>query len=89
MVDIAAITNQEDLRTAQEEFEKLGFHRRAVWVDKDEKPYVCGCIQHKGRRFNINIHIYHRGDPVLKDSLASIGVHTCVGSTRKPRIMLT
>lgn len=39
MVDIAAITSRENLRTAQEEFERLGFHRRAVWVDKDEKPY--------------------------------------------------
>lgn len=74
MVDIAAITSQEDLRTVQEEFEKLGFHRRAVWVDKDEKPYVCGCIQHKGRRFNINIHICHRGDPVHKDSLAFMDI---------------
>ncbi|MEP6721913.1 MAG: GrpB family protein [Variovorax sp.] len=70
MVDIAAITGREDLRAAQVEFEKLGFQRRAVWADKDEKPYVCGSIQHDGRRFNINIHVCHRGDPVHKDSLA-------------------
>ncbi|AGU53391.1 hypothetical protein VAPA_2c08350 [Variovorax paradoxus B4] len=25
---------------------------------------------HGGRRFNINIHICHRGDPVHKDSMA-------------------
>lgn len=70
MVDIAAITPMEDLRRAQAEFEQLGFHRRPVWVDKDEKPYVCGSVQHGGRRFNINIHICHRGDPVHADSLA-------------------
>ncbi|QNK66638.1 GrpB family protein [Variovorax sp. PAMC26660] len=70
MVDIAAITGRQDLRAEQAEFERLGFHRRAVWVDKDEKPYVCACVQHNGRGFNINIHICHRGDPVHKDSLA-------------------
>jgi|GEM_PF-512715 len=74
MVDIAAITRREDLRAEQEEFEKLGFHRRAVWVDKDEKPYVCGCIRHHGRTFNVNIHICHRGDPVHKDSLAFMDI---------------
>lgn len=74
MVDIAAITNDEHLRAAQQAFEALGFHRRAVWVDKDEKPYVCGCVQHGGRGFNINIHICHRGDPVHKDSLAFVDI---------------
>ncbi|MBN8756681.1 MULTISPECIES: GrpB family protein [Variovorax] len=70
MVDIAAITSREDLRAEQQSFEALGFHRRAVWVDRDEKPYVCASVRHDGRVFNVNIHICHRGDPVHKDSLA-------------------
>jgi GrpB-like predicted nucleotidyltransferase (UPF0157 family) len=70
MVDIAAITQQDDLRAAQAAFEALGFHRRPVWVDRDEKPYVCGSVRHDGRRFNLNLHICHRGDPVHRDSLA-------------------
>ncbi|MDM0109786.1 GrpB family protein [Variovorax sp. J22R24] len=74
MIDIAAITNESNLREKQVEFELAGFHRRPVWVDKDEKPYVCASVLHQGRRFNINIHICHRGDPVHKDSLAFIGI---------------
>jgi GrpB-like predicted nucleotidyltransferase (UPF0157 family) len=74
MVDIAAITQAENLRAAQQAFEALGFHRRAVWVDKDEKPYVCGRIAHDARTFNINIHICHHGDPVHADSLAFIDI---------------
>lgn len=70
MVDVAAVTGRADLRAEQRAFEALGFHRRPVWVDKDEKPYVCGSVWDGGRRFNINIHICHRGDPVHKDSLA-------------------
>ena len=74
MVDVAAIVRTENLRAAQQAFETLGFHRRAVWVDKDEKPYVCASVDHDGRRFNINIHICHHGDPVHKDSLAFIDI---------------
>ncbi|SCX52664.1 GrpB family protein [Variovorax sp. EL159] len=74
MVDIAAITREQNLRATQTEFERLGFHRRAVWVDRDEKPYVCGCVQHNGRNYNINIHICHHGDPVHKDSLAFMDI---------------
>lgn len=70
MVDVAAVATAQDLRAAQHAFERLGFHRRAVWVDTDEKPYVCGSIAYDGRRFNINIHVCHRGDPVHADSLA-------------------
>eukprot|EP01036_Dinobryon_divergens_P053317 gene53317-biopygen43879 len=58
MVDIAAITSREDLRAEQQSFEALGFHRRAVWVDRDEKPYVCASVRHDGRVFNVNIHIF-------------------------------
>jgi GrpB-like predicted nucleotidyltransferase (UPF0157 family) len=50
------------------------FHRRPVWVDRDDKPYVCGSVKLKRRRFNINVHICHRNDPVHKDSLAFIGI---------------
>jgi GrpB-like predicted nucleotidyltransferase (UPF0157 family) len=74
MIDVAAITNEANLREKQKEFELAGFHRRPVWVDKDEKPYVCASVVHQGRRFNINIHICHQGDPVHKDSLAFIDI---------------
>src|SRR5215831_13812310 len=70
MLDFAAITSREDLRSEQKHFEELGFHRRAVWIDRDDKPYVCGSVMHHGRRFNINIHICHPNDSVHKDSLA-------------------
>lgn len=74
MIDVAAITAREDLREEQKAFERAGFHRRSVWVDRDEKPYVCASVLHDGRRFNINIHICHRGDPVHKDSVAFMDV---------------
>jgi len=74
MIDVAAITDCANLREKQKEFELAGFYRRPVWVDRDEKPYVCGSVLHQGRRFNINIHICHQGDPVHKDSLAFIDI---------------
>lgn len=74
MIDIAAITDSANLRDAQKAFERIGFHRRPVWVDKDEKPYVCGSVVHRGRRININLHICHCGDPVHVDSLAFIDI---------------
>lgn len=74
MIDTAAITTRENLREEQAQFEGIGFHRRPVWVDRDEKPYVCGSVLHEGRRFNINIHVCHRGDPVHKGSLAFIDI---------------
>ena len=70
MLDVAAIATRTDLRAEQREFERLGFHRRDVWVDRDDKPYVCGSVVHEGRAYNVNIHICHRDDPVHKDSLA-------------------
>lgn len=70
MLDFAAVTSRVDLRAEQKEFEALGFHQRAAWVDRDDKPYVCGSAMHDGRHFNVNIHICHRNDPVNKDSLA-------------------
>lgn len=70
MIDVVAISSRSDLRDEQRAFERIGFHRRPVWVDKDEKPYVCASISFAGRRFNINVHICRRGDPVHADSLA-------------------
>jgi len=74
MIDIAAITTRANLRESQKAFELAGFHRRPVWVDLDEKPYVCASILHEGRRFNVNLHICHRGDPVHEGSLAFIDI---------------
>lgn len=74
MLDFVAITTRVDLRATQREFEKLGFHRRGVWVDRDDKPYVCAATTFSGRRFNLNIHLCHRGDPVHKDSLAFMAI---------------
>jgi GrpB-like predicted nucleotidyltransferase (UPF0157 family) len=74
MLDIAAVTSEPDLRKAQGKFEALGFHRRDVWVDRDDKPYVCGSVRHDDARYNINIHICHRGDAVHAESLAFIGI---------------
>ncbi|WP_219216982.1 GrpB family protein [Variovorax boronicumulans] len=70
MIDAVAITTRPDLRAEHPAFEGLGFHRRPVWVDTDEKPYVCASVVLAGRRFNVNVHICHRGDPVHADSLA-------------------
>jgi GrpB-like predicted nucleotidyltransferase (UPF0157 family) len=70
MLDIAAVTVRTDLRAEQSEFERIGFHRRNVWVDRDDKPYVCGSVEINGKLYNINIHICHRNHPVHKDSLA-------------------
>nr|AER23901.1 hypothetical protein var018 [Variovorax sp. HH01] len=45
MIDMAAITTRANLREEQAAFERIGFHRRPVWVDRDEKPYVCTRIR--------------------------------------------
>ena len=74
MLDIVAISIEPDLREAQRRFIALGFHRRDVWVDRDDKPYVCGSVEHDGTLYNINIHMCHRGDPVHKDSLEFIRI---------------
>lgn len=74
MLDVAAVTNRKDLRAEQKAFERLGFHRRDVWVDRDDKPYVCGSVKHNGNAYNINIHICNPNDPVHKDSVAFMEV---------------
>jgi len=43
MIDLLAVTDATDLRQKQREIEALGFHRRQVWVDRDDKPYRC-CV---------------------------------------------
>ena len=74
MLDMAAVTGAPDLRAEQRALEQLGFHRRPVWVDRDDKPYVCGSVRHDGKTWNINLHVCHRHDPVHKDSLAFIEI---------------
>jgi len=74
MIDAVAIAVPKNLRDVQGEFERVGFHRRRVPVDKDEKPYVCAAVAQAGRRFNVNVHVCHRGDPVHKDSLAFMDI---------------
>jgi GrpB-like predicted nucleotidyltransferase (UPF0157 family) len=74
MLDIAAISLEPNLREAQRRFIALGFHRRDVWVDRDDKPYVCGCVEQDGTLYNVNIHVCHRDDPVHKDSLEFIRI---------------
>jgi GrpB-like predicted nucleotidyltransferase (UPF0157 family) len=72
MLDIAAVTTEGDLRAAQRDFEELGFHRRDVWVDRDEKPYVCGSVKVGGKSFNVNVHICRKNDSVHKKWLLFI-----------------
>ena len=70
MLDIVAVTLRADLRAEQRELERIGFYRRNVWVDRDDKPYVCGAVEFNGKVYNINMHICHENEPVHKDSLA-------------------
>ena len=74
MLDMVAISTHADLREEQKQFERLGFHRRKVWVDRDDKPYVCGSIRHDGDTYNVNIHICNRGDPVHRNFLTFIAI---------------
>ena len=74
MLDIVAITGETDLRAVQQQFVRLGFHRRDVWVDRDDKPYVCGSVSHAGTTLNVNVHICRRNDPVHVDSVAFIEI---------------
>jgi GrpB-like predicted nucleotidyltransferase (UPF0157 family) len=74
MLDIVAVTTRTNLRDAQRELEAIGFRRRDVWVDRDDKPYVCGSIEARGRGYNVNIHICHRDDPVHSDSLTFLEI---------------
>ena len=72
MIDIAAVSTQGNLRTEQYQFERLGFHRREVWVDSDDSPYVCGSIDQRGSTYNINIHICRQHDWVHREGLAFV-----------------
>ncbi len=44
MSDAVAITARRDLRDGQRPLQRVGFHRRPVWVDKDDKSYVCASV---------------------------------------------
>lgn len=83
MIDILAISDNTDLRAEQEVLERLGFHRRSVWVDSDDKPYVCASVQVDGRRYNVNVHICHRNDPLHRESLEFIRILGCRPDLRK------
>ena len=74
MIDLLAVTERENLRMAQVDLEELGFHRRKVWVDRDDKPYVCGSLTHLGKRYNINIHVCHIEDPTYTDAMSFMGI---------------
>ncbi len=74
MIDIAAISTHENLRAEQKRFEALGFHRRDVWTDTDDKPYVCGSIIRDGSTWNVNIHICRAGDPVHRDGVRFVEI---------------
>lgn len=74
MLDMLAVSKLDDLREEQKAFETLGFHRRDVWVDRDDKPYVCGSVRRDDVTYNVNIHICHHGDPVHVGSLAFIEI---------------
>lgn len=66
MIDVLAVTNNPDLRSAQNELLKLGFQRREIWVDTDEKPYLCGAVTHDGETYNVNVHICHADDETCR-----------------------
>jgi len=74
MIDIFAESEDRDLRAKQREFQNLDFHRRDVWVDTDEKPYVCGSIGLDGRIYNINIHICDKNDPALLSAISFLNI---------------
>ena len=62
MVDLLAVTGDPELRRVQAALEMVGFHRRAVWTDTDDKPYVCGSVR-RGGVFNVNIHVCNENSP--------------------------
>ena len=63
MVDLLAVTGDPELRRVQAALEMVGFHRRAVWTDTDDKPYVCGSVRRSGGVFNVNIHVCNENSP--------------------------
>jgi GrpB-like predicted nucleotidyltransferase (UPF0157 family) len=74
MLDLVVVSRESDLRRTQRRLEVLGFHRRDVWVDRDDKPYVCGSVRHDDTTYNVNVHVCRPGDPVQADSLAFIEI---------------
>jgi GrpB-like predicted nucleotidyltransferase (UPF0157 family) len=74
MLDIVVLTVDQDLRQLQRQLEQLGFHRRDVWVDRDDKPYLAGSVRRHGATFNVNLHLCHPGDPVHVDSIAFMAI---------------
>lgn len=62
MIDMLVVTEESDLRQVQSSLLDIGFHRRSVWTDMDEKPYVCGSVAMPTGRYNVNLHICRRDD---------------------------
>ena len=69
MIDIVAVSTRESLREEQAEFMKLHFHQRNVWIDRDDKPYICGSVKLNNSIYNINIHICHKDDWIHREGL--------------------
>jgi GrpB-like predicted nucleotidyltransferase (UPF0157 family) len=83
MVDIVAVSSRENLRNEQSKFIELGFHRRAVWVDTDDKPYVCGSVISNSSIYNINIHICHQGDWIHTEGSRFVDALKSSGALRR------
>ena len=57
MVDMLVIAQSQDLQEIKRALVALGFQERDVWVDTEEKPYVCGSVVHEGKTYDVNIHV--------------------------------
>ena len=57
MVDMLVITQRQDLQEVKRALVALGFHERDVWVDTEDKPYVCGSVVHAGTTYDVNVHV--------------------------------
>ena len=67
MIDTLAVIEEGNLRECQDKLVTIGFHRRDVWVDRDDKPYLCCSIMWQEQRFNINIHVCHLNDGTYRN----------------------
>lgn len=62
MLDLLVLTSEPKLRVCQQQLVDIGFHRRQIWVDQDDKPYLCGAMTWQGSVTNLHLHICHDGD---------------------------
>ena len=61
MVDLLVIASNQDLQMVKKSLISLWFHKRDIWVDTDEKPYVGGSLVFDDRDYDINLHICREG----------------------------